>query len=174
MKICIDAGHGGSDPGAINVNKFEKDINLALALKIGYLISDKFDVHYTRKSDVYIPLGSRCQISNSAKANYFISIHVNSAENKSASGIETYIYNVPNEKAFNLAKNIQTNLIKATGAKDRGVKTASYHVLKCTKAPAVLVEVGFISNDEESNKLITEDYQDKLSHAIADAIMLIA
>lgn len=171
ITICLDAGHGGTDPGAVNGGKREKDITLNLALKVGALIGDKVNVIYSRNNDTFIPLGNRCKISNNNKCDYFVSIHVNSAENKSAFGIETFTYTVPGDKASKLAKNVQTNLIKATASKDRGIKTANYYVLKHTIAPAILIEVGFISNEVECKKLCSDDYQYKLAKAIADGIL---
>lgn len=171
LKVCIDAGHGGSDCGAYNKGYKEKDITLNLALKVGALISDKVDVVYTRNTDTTISLSERCNISNKKDCDYFVSIHVNSATNKEASGIETFIYTNTGSKATNLANRVQNNLIKSTGAKNRGVKKASYYVLKKTIAPAVLVEVGFLSNDEELKLLNSDIYQFKLAKSIANGII---
>lgn len=170
LKVCIDAGHGGSDCGAYNKGYKEKDITLNLALKVGALISDKVDVVYTRNTDTTISLSERCNISNKKDCDYFVSIHVNSATNKEATGIETFKYINAGKKGDVLASSIQDNLIKTTGAKNRGVKKASYYVLKKTIAPAVLVECGFISNNNEAELLFNEDYQDKIARAIATGL----
>lgn len=171
LKVCIDAGHGGQDSGAVAKGYFEKDITLNLALKVGALINDKVDVVYTRNNDTHISLLDRCKVSNKADCDYFVSIHVNSATNKEASGIETFIYTNTGSKATNLANNIQNALIKSTGAKNRGVKTSeTLYVLKHTIAPAVLVECGFISNHEESELLFDDDYQNKIANAIVTGI----
>lgn len=170
-KICIDAGHGGTDSGAVNGKIYEKNITLNLALKVGALLNDKFDIVYTRKKDETVSLANRCAICDKLDSDYFISIHVNSASNKQASGIETFIYTKPTQKAITISNNIQKNLIQATGAKNRGVKKANYYVIKNTLVPAVLIEVGFLSNEEELKKLISDDYQFKLAKAIADGIL---
>lgn len=95
--VVIDAGHGGTDPGAIAANKRlkEKDINLAIALKLGKKIQQKHPdtkVIYTRSKDVFVKLNDRAKIANKAKADLFISIHTNAAENRSANGTETYVF----------------------------------------------------------------------------------
>jgi N-acetylmuramoyl-L-alanine amidase len=168
MRIILDAGHGGSDSGATNKGYKEKDITLNLALKIGALLNNH-EIIYTRKNDKYISLNERCNISNKANADLFISIHVNSATNKNAKGIETFAYSTKS-KGHEVAQRVQRNLIEVTKATDRGVKTSDFKVLRSTKAPAILIEVGFISNVEELEKLINDTYQFKLCDAIARAI----
>lgn len=165
--ICIDPGHGGKDPGAVNGECQEK----RLALKIAYKLTDKitqydFKVLPTRQGDKYVSLQERCDMANKCNCDIFVSIHINSATNPSANGIETLCYEEFQSK--NLAKYIQKALISATGAKDRGVKiTNMLYVLTNTKMPAVLVEVGFISNQEDLELLIDDYYQDKIAGAIA-------
>ena len=93
-RIVIDAGHGGEDPGAVGSKGKEKDVTLAVALELGKLISENcpdVDVVYTRKTDVFIPLYNRSKIANDKHADLFISIHCNSADNKSANGVETFV-----------------------------------------------------------------------------------
>ncbi len=93
-KIVIDAGHGGDDPGAVGSRGKEKDVNLAVALEVGKLISQNcpdVSVFYTRKTDVFIPLYNRSKIANDKHADLFISIHCNSSDSKSANGVETFV-----------------------------------------------------------------------------------
>ncbi len=93
-KVVIDAGHGGEDPGAVGSKGKEKDVTLAVALELGKLISENcpdVDVFYTRKTDVFIPLYNRSKIANDKHADLFISIHCNSADNKTANGVETFV-----------------------------------------------------------------------------------
>ncbi|GEM_PF-641858 len=178
LKICIDPGHGGTQPGAVNGGVKEKDLALRISLKIGErLKKNGVEVVYTRTNDnVEWPrepikdLGKRCEISNRAGANYFVSIHLNSALKKSVNGIETYCL-AHGGKGEKLAIKIQEELIKATGASNRGVKTAKYYVLRNTHAPAVLVEIGFISNHDELKKLLDESYQDIVASAIERGIL---
>lgn len=116
-------------------------------------------------------LADRCKISNNYGADAFVSIHLNAATNKDATGIETWRYENVGAKTKSLAQNVQTELIAAVGAKDRGVKTTtSLYVLKHTTASAVLVECGFISNNAEAKLLFTDKYQEKLAAAVANGV----
>lgn len=170
--ICIDAGHGGADPGAVNGKYQEKNVALGIALKIGYKLTKKgHKVVFTRSTDKVLGLQARCDISNVTKADAFISIHCNSAENKQASGIETFKYPGVGGITQRLANNVQNALVTHfPEEKNRGVKEAKYYVLKNTKAPAILVEVGFLSNDETAKKLFSYSYQMKLASAIAAGV----
>lgn len=174
--ICIDAGHQGSkagfDPGAVNGTKKEAVAALQIAKKVGAKLKEKgVNVKYTRTSDKKLTLAERCRISNECGADVFVSIHLNAAENKAAHGIETWRYENVGTETKSLADNVQTELIAATGWRNRGVKTTTtLYVLKHTKAPAVLIECGFISNNDESKKLFSEKYQNKIASAIADGV----
>lgn len=170
--ICVDAGHGGSDPGAVNGKYHEKNAALGIALKIGDKLTQKgHKVVYTRSTDKVLGLQTRCDVSNAAKADFFVSIHCNSAENKQASGIETFKYPGVGGITQRLANNVQNSLTTYfPEEKNRGVKEAKYYVLKNTKAPAILVEVGFISHDETAEKLFRFSYQEKLARVIVEGI----
>lgn len=167
-KICIDGGHGGRDPGAANGTYKEKHAALGIMLELGLLLyRGGYEVYYTRTNDTYVSLPDRCTISNKAKADAFVSIHLNASSSASAVGIETWRYSGVGDKTKQLAEAVQNNLIEATGAKNRGVKvTDTLYVLKHTKATAVLVECGFISNATECKKLFTTDYQRTIAKAI--------
>lgn len=171
MRIVIDPGHGGSDPGAVGPNGFrEAHVNLAVALKVAEKLRKAgVEVKLTRTSDVFIDLQPRCDIANSFGADYFVSIHCNSAGTPEAKGTETYCYKFGGQGEI-LAKAIQTELIAATGRANRGVKTANYYVLRRTNMPAVLTELAFISNPEEERLLGSPDYQEKCATAIARGI----
>ena len=165
--ICIDAGHGGIDPGACGNGLKEKDITLKMALKVGRILSEcDFDVVYTRTKDIYVALGERCRIANSRKCDAFVSIHDNSASNISANGIETLCYT-----KNNLAYYIQQNLINELNLTDRGVKERKdLYVLNSTDMQAVLVELGFISNAKEAELLKNESFLDRAAKCIAKGI----
>ena len=111
--LVIDAGHGGKDPGAVNGKNQEKSINLNVALKMGRLIEENcknVKVIYTRKTDVFVELYKRADIANKAGADMFISIHTNSAKNKSANGAETYLLGVEeNRTSANLNAALEEN-----------------------------------------------------------------
>lgn len=170
--ICVDAGHGGGDSGAVNGNRYEKDAALCIALELGLLLMrGGYEVIFTRAEDCYRTLSERCKVSNDVRADAFISIHLNAAKSKSASGIETWRFSNCGATTKKLASSIQTKLVADTKAKNRGVKTTKdFYVLKHTKAPAVLVECGFISNDDDCVKLFEADYQKKLATAIYKGI----
>ncbi len=107
-KVVIDAGHGGQDPGALGKHYKEKDIVLGVALKLGKYIQDHFpdvEVIYTRSTDTFIPLHERAEIANRNKADLFISIHANSAQNKNVAGTETYVMGLnKDESNFDVAR----------------------------------------------------------------------
>ena len=170
MRICIDAGHGGNDAGAVNGKYYEKVAALSISLKVGSILAAAgADIIYTRDKDETVELGERCRIANNDDADYFISIHLNAATAKSANGIETYAYGTSG-KGYELAKAVQKELIVSTGARDRGVKSANFYVLKHTKMPAILIETGFISNDAECLALFKDGYQGIIAEAIAKAV----
>lgn len=169
-RICIDAGHGGSDPGAVNGNMYESEAALMITFKLGKsLAMAGCEVIYTRTNDSAVELKERTAYANQKGADFFISIHLNAATVKSANGIETYAYKTGGT-AYSLAQAVQKKMIEATGANDRGAKTANYYVLRYTNMPAILVETGFISNDAEADMLFDDSYQTKIANAIADAV----
>lgn len=173
LKVCIDPGHGGSDPGATNGSKHEAVATLAIAKKLGDQLKARgVQVVYTRTKDKSVTLGERCRIANADKVDAFVSIHLNSAANKDAHGIETWRYEKVGATTKRLAEDVQTELIAVTGARNRGVKTTTtLYVLKHTVASAILVECGFISNREESLKLFTDSYQAKIAEGIAIGVI---
>jgi N-acetylmuramoyl-L-alanine amidase len=166
--IIIDAGHGGKDPGAIGPSETkEKDINLEVTKLLSILLDYRgHSVKLTRTEDIYPTWEERVE---SDKDDLYISIHCNSAPNESAQGIETFHY--PSSKqGQELASHIQNNLIALTNRTNRGVKAANFCVLKETRCPAVLAELGFISNEEEERLLRDFDYQLKCAVAIIKAV----
>ena len=171
MKIvCIDAGHGGKDPGAESGGVQEKDIALTVALKVGALLKD-CEVIYTRTEDVYVGLSERALIANQAKADLFVSIHCNSAPSASANGMEVYVHTTRSAASTRAAHAIYDRLLPASGLRGRGVKANDYAVLRETVMPAVLVELGFVSNDGDRAKLISEDWQNRAAETITSGIM---
>ena len=170
MKICIDAGHGGIDSGAVGFGYKEKDLTLTFAEKLYRKLSKTNDVVMTRTSDVSMSLNKRASYANLHNCELFVSIHINSAPNAQASGIETLVY-ADSGDTHAIAEAIQLRMISATGAKNRGIKVRpELVVLKQTTMPAVLLEVGFISNQQELLKLLDTDYQDLIINAIYNGI----
>lgn len=165
--ICIDAGHGGSDPGASGNGVIEKNINLKIALRLGEILKQQgFSILFTRANDQFISLGERCQKANNNLADLFISIHVNSAANPNARGTETLCY------SKNLiAEIIQKYLIDNLSTKDRGIKERpDLAVLNGTNMTAILIETAFLSNTEDAKLLKQELFLENCSNIIAKAI----
>lgn len=178
--VCIDAAHGGNDTGHVsNSGVKEKDIDLAVALKVGKMLeSNGVKVVYTRTSDNVSwnsdnDLKSRFAIANNAKADYFISIRCNTyPENPSTKGIETY-YRDSDNVAKQLAQAVQDGLVSNTGFNNRGIKVglSQHEILRGTSGSAIMVELGFMSNVEESSALATSDFQNKSASDIANGIL---
>ncbi len=166
-KICIDPGHGGSDPGAVGPTGLkEKDVTLRVAtvLKNCLVEYGTATVKMTRSSDVDVSLDQRCQIANNWGAHRFISVHFNSTSTSSVNGTETYYYTYGSSTSKNLATCLQNRLVQALGLTNRGVKTASYYVLKYTSMPAALTESSFISNPYEEARLKNSSYTWKIGY----------
>ena len=179
MKICLDPGHGGYDPGAIGPTGLqEKNVTLAIALQVGQLMVAKgFQVIYTRTSeqvpwpsDVNQDLQARCSIAINGKADAFLSIHCNSATDRTAHGSESYCLAFGG-KGQVLAGDVLAPVVMAAGTTNRGVKAANYEVLRgTTNIPAALVETAFISNPTEEMLLRNPATQAKIATAIASGI----
>ena len=181
--ICIDPGHGiGSDTGATGIDGLqEDDVTLAVGLKVGKILQDQgVKVVYTRTEDmrstpmsVVDSLQKRCDVSNNANAKYFVAIHCNCADAASANGTETWD-NDGSGESKKLATNIQNSIVQEVGMYDRGLKDGygrGLYVIKNTNAPAVLIELGFLSNASDAQKLRDDSYQQKYAQAIADGIL---
>ncbi|MFD1955671.1 N-acetylmuramoyl-L-alanine amidase [Paenibacillus thailandensis] len=167
--VVIDAGHGGSDPGAQSVNsRWEKEVNLSIALKIKALLDKEpnIDLQMTRTGDTYPSLQDRVDFAEKANADIFISIHANSAT-PSASGTETYY---THENSKKLAETVHKYLVKGTGLKDRGVKTANYFVTRETTMPAILLETGFLTNAGDAAVLYSSEKQQDIAEQIVIGI----
>lgn len=169
-RIALDAGHGGSDPGAVYKGRQEKDDTLDLTLAVGDILKKNgIDVYYTRTTDEYETPFKKATDANNSGADLFVSIHRNSSENPNQySGVETLVYSDTGLKA-EVARNIN-NQLEDAGFKSLGVdERKNLVVLKRTKMPAVLVEAGFINNDKD-NYLFDEEF-DSIAQAIADGIL---
>ncbi|MBP3950076.1 N-acetylmuramoyl-L-alanine amidase [Bacillus suaedae] len=168
--IAIDAGHGGKDGGAAYDGIVEKELVLDVALRVEKkLEAQGARVVMTRRDDTFIELVNRAKIANEANASSFISIHANGFRLESANGTETYWSKDNNSKE--LATLIQNLLYQELGTTNRGVKSNDYSVLRNTKMPAVLVELGFLSNKSDSDKLKTTKYREKAANAIYEGIV---
>lgn len=177
VKIMLDPGHGGTDPGHEAIEKSqldEKELTLKIAQKVGNYLSSKLNhvaVSYTRTGDTYPSLDQRVELANSLKVDYFISIHFNGSTNSGVKGTELHVNGFDSKMAVGLAKHIDCEFKNRAGRKSRGVKDSndreySLQVLKYTQMPSVLIECGFLTNSNEAKYVNTEEGQDILASAI--------
>ncbi len=168
--VILDAGHGGADYGAVYEGRQEKDDVLRLTLAIGDILSDNgINVLYTRTTDIYETPTQKAEKGNAADADYFVSIHRNSSPIPGQyTGVETLVYS-RNTRAAVMAENINARL-EAIGFANQGVnERPNLAVLRRTYMPSVLVEVGFINN-EQDNALFDQRFYE-VAQAIADGIL---
>lgn len=169
MKVCIDAGHGGKDGGAQGASVPEKWIALDVANRVAQKLQNSgMSVVMTRDSDYYVELAERANIANQTGADVFVSIHCNSGPS-TAQGTEVWSYPGAAEDK-RLAEHILGRMTARTGLHSRGTKEENFAVLRLTRCPAALVELGFISNVQEEQLMKTFDYQDQASTAIVEGI----
>lgn len=170
VKVFLDAGHGGKDPGALGNGMREKDIALSITKKIGSILNrHNVQVVYSRTTDVFLELSDRARKANNANVDCFVSIHTNAFKDSSAQGVETYSY-PGSSKGKKLAKSIQDEIIKAKlYTKNRGTKTANFAVLRQSRMPAALIETAFITNKQDAQLL--KNKQNEFATAIAKGIL---
>ena len=187
--IVVDAGHGGKDSGALAGRLAEKNLNLAVALLVRTMLEERgYNVTMTRSSDETLPLERRVAIAEEAGCDLFLCIHFNSSDSADAEGIESYTANPPGTPSFFgsmgvdspsarclrenalLGHVVQSRLIRDTGAVDRGARRVQHYVTRNLGCPAVLVELGFISNAGERARAESEAYQRLVSEALCAAI----
>ncbi len=194
LTVMIDAGHGGSDSGAVSKCRTlkEKDLNLDLALKTGKLLSKAgIKVLYTRTKDTTLSLAERCSAASKQRADLFVSIHANKASNTNANGIETFVltpsgypgtsanssprgWQIGNKNDYNsnlLGYSVQRALIKDSTTFDRGLKRQSFFVLRETYCPATLVEVGFLSNVEDLKEMKSTKWRNACARKLAIGVL---
>ncbi len=151
MRIFLDPGHGGSDPGAVSKIK-EADHTLAYAIELSQALKSLgLQVVYSRTTDSFVSLSDRGKMANQSGADYFISIHFNAG---GGVGIETFALSAGGN-AEKLARAVQAPLVSYTGMANRGVKFANFQVLRDTKMPAILIEGGFVDSSD-ADKIVTE------------------
>jgi len=177
--IVIDAGHGGKDFGAktsIKPVSHEKDLTLSTAHMLNsYLLSMGFRTFMVRVDDSFIGLKERAERANRQGPALFVSIHYNSAPNAQAHGIEVYYYDSEKDKkrskkSKTAAGDVLDYAAVQTGAKARAVKHGNFAVIRETGMPAILVECGFLTNDEEAHNIKTAAYMKRLAAGIAKGL----
>jgi N-acetylmuramoyl-L-alanine amidase len=169
--VVIDPGHGGKDPGARSILGFyEKGINLSVALDVARLLEQRgLRVKMTRTDDYYPELEERAAIANRLNADLFVSIHADSFPKSSRRGYTVYVAKAASSSSRRAARDIVRSM-SGTGLNSFGVQTANYHVLIGTRGPAVLVEMGYLTNRREAALLRRSSFQNRLAHAIANGI----
>lgn len=169
-KVVLDAGHGGSDYGAIREGINEKDITLDVTRRVDAILRSKgYKTALVRKEDVYVSLEDRVDFSENEEPEIFVSIHVNSAVSTDPSGIETHWYH---DYSKELAEVVHKHLVSEVPyTKNRGLFKSKFYVINHTTVPAILCEIGFLSNVDERNDLITDLRKQKTAKAIAEGII---
>ncbi len=180
LRIVVDAGHGGSDPGKVGINgALEKDINLSIALLLKDLLEKKeIEVILTRDSDAGLysensknhkveDMQNRCKLITETNPVFTVSIHQNSYPSEEVKGAQVFYYGQSKE-GKELAEFLQSSLIERADPENHRAAKAneSYYLLKKTPTPTVIVECGFLSNSGEAELLLTAEYQEKLVQAI--------
>ena len=168
--VVLDAGHGGTDYGAIRAGINEKDITLYVTKMVEAILQERgYKVYMTRSDDSGPSLQDRVDLCEKKKPDIFVSIHVNSSVKNDIYGIETHWYH---DYSLELAQIVHKHLIKnIPSTKDRGLFQSKFYVINHTTVPAILVEMGFISNEAERAKLVTENHKQQIAKSIAEGII---
>ena len=167
--IVLDPGHGGIDGGAIRAGINEKDITLDVSKLVYQILTKKgYKVDLTRWEDKTLSLQDRVDFSDNKKASVFVSIHVNSSVSSEPKGVETHWWT---DEGHELAKVVHEEMVKKVKSTDRGLVKSKFYVINHTKAKSILVEIGFISNDNERNELLTQQRKQNTAEGIAEGII---
>lgn len=167
--VVIDPGHGGTDRGCASYGLKEKNLNLDVSRRLRSELSKRgVRSRMTRSKDVFVSLSRRAVISNSYRRPIFVSIHHNANKKRWVKGLETYYLS---NKGRVLANKIQRNITKVSPMPNRKTIRKNFAVLRLTNAPAVLVELGYLSNPIENKVIKKSYYRQRLAKAIADAIV---
>ncbi len=173
-KVVLDPGHGGSDSGAVGGGLYEKNLNLEVAKLVAEKLTKKnVYVYMTRSKDTTVSLEDRTNYSNEINPDIYVSIHTNSTVQEDSYGVETHYYK---DDSYSLAQLIHSKFASAKNlkkweTKDRGVIKSRFYVINHTEAPSILIEMGFISNTQEREKLFTKERQEQIANSIAEGIL---
>ena len=170
VKIFIDPGHGGSDPGAVGFGLQEKNLTLDIANRVRDILMSEYDnvsIRMSRTTDVFVSLSSRTNAANQWGADFYLSVHINSG---GGTGFETYRYSGAGRPTLSYQEEIHEKTLERIDLKDRGIKQANFHVLRESKMPAVLIENGFIDHQGDINKLKESSFIESLAIGHANGI----
>lgn len=172
LTVIIDPGHGGKDSGAIGIGgTLEKDVILPISVRVAQILQQNgIQAVMTRNSDYFVTLQGRVDMASQANANVFVSIHANSAGSSrpDVNGLETYYY----DSGLALAQTVHSTILQSLNVRDRGVRKARFLVLRKSSMPAILVETGYLTGQQDMAKLRTTEYQNQMADAIARGILL--
>lgn len=170
VKLFIDPGHGGTDTGAVGNGLREKDLTLAIALRIRDLLEgyQNVDVRLSRENDSTLSLTQRTDMANNWGADYFISIHINAG---GGTGFESYIYISASQNSVNYQNIIHAEIMKLLNIVDRGKKSANFHVVRETNMPAILTENGFIDNPQDAERLKQSSFLDLIAQGHVNGLV---
>ncbi len=174
MKIFLDPGHGGSNPGAVSTITGEKEseINLDTAMRTARILEEYgYTVKLSRTGESNLSLTERAEEANAWEADYFISIHCNSSDDPAVSGTETFYYR-KGSVSENFASIVQEQLVIQNGLTDLGIKSRNFAVLRLTKMPAILTELGFLTNENDARLLSEADFREKCAQGIANGVWM--
>lgn len=173
IRVVIDAGHGGEDFGATSLDVLEKKLSLAIVSKIkAKNTNENVELLFTREEDKLVTLSERVEKINAFNPDLVLSVHINNSKNIHYEGVEAYVskdleFSAKSEK---LATKFLEILGNKTDLKSRGVKSAPFYILKKSKCPSIIVELGFISNASDRAFITSEDNQNKVAEAVLDFI----
>ncbi len=173
--IILDPGHGGKDPGTVKGSVSEKSITLKVSTQVKQLLENAgAKVYMTRTGDTYPSLQDRVDFTQANYGEIFVSVHVNSAANSSAQGTETY-YAISTgdmyQEDIDLATFVNNQIVNNLNMKNRGVKQEQYYVIRNMVIPSILVELGFLTNTEDHNKMTNDQYVNLFAESIYNGIL---
>ncbi len=171
VKIYIDPGHGGTDPGAVGNGLQEKNLTLQIASRVRDILVGEYNnvsVLMSRTGDTFPSLVNRTNQANAWGADFFLSIHINAG---GGTGYEDYIYPGSGAPTTTYQTNIHSEIMKLVNFSDRGKKTANFHVLRESNMPALLTENGFIDNSNDAAKLKTASFIESLARGHANGLV---
>ncbi len=172
MKIFIDPGHGGTNPGAIGINGLtEAEVNLDVALRLGEILAGRgYDIEYSHTGNETLSLAARANRANAWGADYFISIHCNSNPDPSIGGTESFYYR-RGTTAQRFAQTVNDALVAQINLRDIGVFERNLAVLRLTRMPAALTELAFLTNPQEAYLLTTSEFRQNCAVGLANGII---
>jgi len=173
ITVVIDASHGGHDFGADHDEFLEKDLVNTISKKINELNTNKnIKIHFTRVDDSFLELQKRVDFINTIKPDLVISLHVNKNKNVTSNGFEVYVSDksIAYERSNELAQKLISDFEENTPLKNRGIKTAPFMVLKKSEVPALILEMGFISNKNDREYITDENGQTQIAKTILNFV----